>query len=281
MRNLMSVLFMLLLLCCACSSRGSQKVTEPGISSNLIVGRIWDPEFPPYRNNKSDMFVNNPLEFSSLGKVTYKETGYEESSGVSGTYVISGQEILIQWTHKSVFDNETPLPVPQQSRCVYEPAGGSIFSDSALVCEIRAEGSSISIRPEKVTFYYPRNAVAYGTRRCFQYNPDKPCLEMETIGTPAKIKEAAKLRREPSVDAETYTYAAEGKKENCSALKNLPAIPRGVQVDVIARTTEKFPVKKWNNHWYLIRYKNAECLLQYTQARHQFSWIYGEFISMK
>jgi hypothetical protein len=79
-----------------------------------------------------------------------------------------------------------------------------------------------------------------------------------------KTIDNVKIRKKPSISSDEVKYSVSLYGEEA---KDQDFVPKGTNVILIARTTEKKKVKAWNNYWYYVKVGICNGV-----------WMYGEFI---
>ena len=85
--------------------------------------------------------------------------------------------------------------------------------------------------------------------------------------TKAKVTSCLKIREKPSLTA-TATPFRQPRPDD-PGLEEKGCIPPGTEITVLARSTKKQKVQKWQNYWYVIEMPHNS---------HQ--WVFGEFLEL-
>lgn len=210
----------------------------------LINGRWFNDEFDFIFD--ADGNVKSHYTFFNKKGILLGKVKIKDSSHFSITVTTAGKEynsyFVKDGTAEFTYVNDSSDP--KSSRYILNSDGKLKLWNEKF---IPAAGSSLFIDPNKTP------CVALG---------NKLSTTIDNV----------RIRKGPGTEFDYMTYYY--KEPQSGSIKSYGSILSGVDIRVLARTTEKFKVNKWNNYWYYIEYKEPnESFLVYKTA-----WMYGEFI---
>lgn len=99
--------------------------------------------------------------------------------------------------------------------------------------------------------------------------------EVLTFLKEGKVNDAANYRSAPDVSSKPI-HCMLSCGDECSGPPKIdgPVIPKGIDVNIIAKTKTKVKVQKWENYWYYVDIKWS------WEESCKRGWIYGEFITI-
>ncbi len=109
-------------------------------------------------------------------------------------------------------------------------------------------------------------------------------ISIEKYKKKGKVTYAVAMRETPDLDgkkvkceesAEWSEKLDKQKGWECYSVcsRSTAYAPRGTEVDIVERTKEKLPVKKWNNYWYRVKVEGE----LYCDNP---VWVFGEFVKL-
>jgi len=140
-------------------------------------------------------------------------------------------------------------------KCVVEKDEKNLYRNVKLVCD----GPYVYFRQDSI--------AAAGRQVDIQ---GVPAVSMGAKN--AVVKEAVMFRASPDKTGKVITCKGAGPDEKSSS-----ALPKGMQLIVLARTMEKARVGNWENYWYYVD-PNIDW---YSSCDAGEGWVFGEFIEMK
>lgn len=240
MKNMFVTLAMLIVIAFAIFS-GCKKEEPLVITAEYLSGSKWGPD-----NGRYGWFI----EFRKDG--TYDENfAGEGCGGYKGTYAIINKAVVLNANQK---DACTPDQKPVVNRkCAVEKDEKSLYRTVKMVCDgqygyHRLDSTAAADRPVDIQGV---PAVSMGARN-------------------AEVKEAVMFRASPDKSGKVITC-----KDH--EAKAMGALPKGMQLIVLARTKDKVRVGNWENYWYFVD-PNIDW---YSSCDSGEGWVFGEFVEFK
>lgn len=200
------------------------------------------------------------LEFKTNGDFTANEAGEDIGLQGKGKYKIENEVIGLTIETEESFVAEPAKFAKKQFKCKIVNQKEDIEFEYALDCDNKVD-------------YYSRNLLSLD--RVKKYLGKYEVLSIAP--TKGKTIDNANFRIEP---------ADKGKLINCNLHKDNTSmdatqrtfIPKDREIEIIAKTKDKFKVQKWENYWYYIRVPLAELEGERCDVKNK-GWVYGEFVS--
>jgi hypothetical protein len=140
----------------------------------------------------------------------------------------------------------------------------SLYYNEALKCTSKENKDVIGAGSPDIIVSLQSSPVVAGTERSFHGEA------VVTMGmVKAKTTTNVKIRSAPSTSAKIIEYVQDPMGSMGPDHGNMPYMPPGTELRVVARTKEKKQVEKWNNYWYLVNINFQEEV-----------WVFGEFVKI-
>jgi hypothetical protein len=213
------------------------------------------------KNTKWEFYRGLCLNSSKEAEILFKENGKvktnksygENLTIIDGYYELKNNKILLFYIegsqHTDQSQSKTSKDEMKKTVCTYKEDSNGLLYNSFIKCS-------------NSYYFYNKNDKTKINQKRIVDNVSVITLGYKTAITTSNVR----IRRKPSVNAQVIEYNSEeyGKK---------PYVPKGVKITVIARTTKKMKIGKWNNYWY---YVNV-----FDYFSDNWVWMYGEFINFK
>jgi len=204
------------------------------------------------------------VEFKKDGKYGVSVMTEGGGWGDSGRYSINGNQVELKpeactGSFEHADDCEHSLG---HAFCRIVATPNSIYTTHQLTCQSEKNKNLMGEAVDSFSITFPQTKLPPDTKRIFHGIP------VVTIGeVKARTTDAVKIRKAPSVNAESFEYHSNPFGPGTST----PFVPAGVEVIVVARSVHKEKVKNWENYWYLVTVNWGA----------QEVWMYGEFLAFK
>ena len=237
------MLFWIVVIVAAAAISGCKKEEAIVVTADYLAASKWGPS-----NGRYGWYI----EFRKDG--TYDENfAGEGCGGYKGTYAIANNAVVLNTNQK---DACTPDQKPVVNRkCVVEKDDKGLYRDVKMVCD-------------GLFGYHRQDSVAAADRQVDIQGV--PAVSMGARN--AVVKETVMFRVSPDKSGKVITCKGAGPDEKSSS-----ALPKGMQLIVLARTKEKARVGNWENYWYYVD-PNIDW---YSSCDAGEGWVFGEFIEMK
>lgn len=205
----------------------------------------------------SDDFNQEDFSFESNGNLTAHHTGETISLIGKGKYKIEGDEVILN-IEKEENQSIDKGSFKKNLKCKLINQKDDLQYEYKLSCNNKTD-------------YYSRALMSFDRVKKYLGKYDVLSLEIKK----GKTIDNANFRTEPSEKGKliSCTFTKEENGNPIPAVKTF--IPKDRDINIIAKTKDKFKVQKWENYWYYI----SVPVSGYIGEQCSKGWVYGEFIN--
>lgn len=191
------------------------------------------------------------LNFNKAGKYDGMNAQFQYADPVKGSYEIINNKLnLYKGETKTIFIKDGILKTDQTS---IKYQNFLIFPDGTKLWD-----KNLKVKTNSIRIIDGSESIVMGI------------IDGETTtNVKIRVKPDEKAEAMKYIDLIDSTDSPVGKAE-----KDLPSVPKGKKISILARTKDKVKVQNWNNYWYYVEISEGWGTIKN-------GWMFAEFVKLK